>query len=361
MEQNPSGRRRVVGALVALGLALAGAGVAAAPATAAVGATSVTAVARGAAKVRITKQPSARKVAEGATAKFTVGATKGATVRWQVRRPGTKKYVTVKGANRASYKVRGTTRLDGARYRAVVTKGSAKVVSRSVRLTVVAKPRITTAPASVLVASGATAKFSVRATGPSLRYAWQVQRPDGSWATVKGATSRTYERTARAADSGTQVRVVVRNSAGRATSAAAMLLVRTTPADAAGPGALVPLTSWLVSWTGPLVDVRADAVADGLPDPGEGATYLAGAFVAGHLHGSLLDPVADLQLVYRAVDGTELDVVLVELVDDPELDAMGVTGVVVLVRVPVGHAPGTWTITDTSGPTPVVGHFRLGA
>ncbi len=83
-------------------------------------------------------------------------------------------------------------------------------------------PAITTAPATQTLTEGAAANFTVVATGTApLAYQWQR---DG--VNIAGATAATYTLAATSlADSGAQLRVVVTNSAGTATSSAAVLTV----------------------------------------------------------------------------------------------------------------------------------------
>jgi len=106
-------------------------------------------------------------------------------------------------------------------------------------------PAITTGPTSSSVTSGATAALSVVATGDSLTYQWQI---DG--VNIAGATAATYTTPAlTVADSGKPYTVVVSNSAGSVTSAAAVLTVN-PPA-----GATVALTQQ--SANGLVADVNA--------------------------------------------------------------------------------------------------------
>jgi hypothetical protein len=83
-------------------------------------------------------------------------------------------------------------------------------------------PTITAPPAAATVTAGTAATFSVTASGSApLAYQWQR---DGT--NITGATTSTYTVSAPdVADSGTQFRVVISNSAGTVTSAAAALTV----------------------------------------------------------------------------------------------------------------------------------------
>ncbi len=83
-------------------------------------------------------------------------------------------------------------------------------------------PVITVQPASQSVAAGATATFSVTATGtPPLAYQWM-----GNGTAIGGATASSYTTPATtAADNGTSFTVKVSNAYGSVTSNAAMLTV----------------------------------------------------------------------------------------------------------------------------------------
>ena len=92
-------------------------------------------------------------------------------------------------------------------------------------------PDIVTQPASVSVTAGATATFSVTAAGtPAPTYQWQQEAAGaGSYTAVSGATSASYTTPATTtANSGTQYRCLVTNSAGSVTSDPATLIVNST-------------------------------------------------------------------------------------------------------------------------------------
>ena len=86
---------------------------------------------------------------------------------------------------------------------------------------VVTAPSISTQPAATTVASGASASFSVLASGTApFTYQWQR-----NGTAISGATGASYSFNATEADSGAEFRVVVSNSAGSVTSSAAALTV----------------------------------------------------------------------------------------------------------------------------------------
>jgi glucose/arabinose dehydrogenase len=85
-------------------------------------------------------------------------------------------------------------------------------------------PSITSHPSSITVNAGATASFSVTASGSGpLRYQWQR-----NGANISGANAATYSFIASTADNNAQFRVLVSNSAGSALSNSATLTVNST-------------------------------------------------------------------------------------------------------------------------------------
>ena len=170
----------------------------------------------------ITTQPASQTVTAGQTATFTVVATGTAPLSYQWRKSGT----AISGATAPTYTTPATTSADsGSQFTVVVTNTAGSVTSNAATLTVNASataPSITTQPASQTVTVGQTATFTVVATGTApLSYQWQK-----NGTAITGAISATYTTPATtSADNGAQFVVVVSNSAGNATSNAAMLTV----------------------------------------------------------------------------------------------------------------------------------------
>ena len=170
----------------------------------------------------ITSQPATQTVTAGQMASFAVVATGTAPLTYQWQKSG----VNIAGANSASYTTPATTTSDnGATFRVVVSNTAGTVISAAATLMVnaaVVAPTITAQPASQAVVSGQTAGFSVTATGTApLTYQWQK-----NGVTIAGATLASYTTPATTtADNGATFRVVVGNTAGSATSAAATLTV----------------------------------------------------------------------------------------------------------------------------------------
>ena len=171
----------------------------------------------------ITTQPTSQSVTEGASVSFTVVADGTATLTYQWRKGGT----SISGATSATYSISATASSDAGSYDVVVSNSAGSVTSSAATLTVTSAtgaPTITTQPTSQSLAVGASATFTVVATGSStLSYQW---RKDGT--AVSGATSASYAISTVASSDAGSYDVVVTNSIGSVTSSAATLTVTTT-------------------------------------------------------------------------------------------------------------------------------------
>lgn len=192
----------------------------------------------------ITKQPVNKTVTEGNTAKFSVTATGAAPLRYQWRKNG----ANITSATASSYTTPATTPADnGSLYDVTVSNSAGSVTSKSRTLTVTAAPTptptatpaliaptITTQPASKTVTAGATAKFSVTASGSApLTFQWRKNGGD-----IAGATASSYTTPATTlADNGSLYDVTVSNGAGSATSKSKTLTVSSTPTPTPTPTA----------------------------------------------------------------------------------------------------------------------------
>ena len=130
---------------------------------------------------------------------------------------------------------------DGLLFRCIVKNVSGSVTSNSVKLTVTGyKPAITTQPKAVTVALNGTAKFSVAASGISLKYQWYYSADGGKTWKVPSFTSNTssISLTANSARNGLLFRCVVKNSYGTATSNAVKLTAMAKPAIKTQPASV---------------------------------------------------------------------------------------------------------------------------
>lgn len=169
----------------------------------------------------ITVGPQPRTNAVGTSASFNVTATGFPAPNYQWRFNG----ANLGGATTSSYTVNPVTTNDAGGYSVVVSNVAGSVTSSVAQLTVLVPPTITTPPADQYIAAGATANFSVTATGSApLSYQWRL-----SGTNLSGATLSSYSKAnAQSADAGSYTAVVT-NSAGAVTSAPALLVVNNPP------------------------------------------------------------------------------------------------------------------------------------
>ena len=162
----------------------------------------------------------------GQTATFTVVAAGTAPLSYQWQKNG----VNIAGATAASYTTPVTTTSDsGSTFPVVVSNTAGTVTSAAATLTVnpaAVAPTITTSPTNQTVTAGQTATFTVVAAGTApLSYQWQKNGVN-----IAGATAASYTTPVTAtSDSGSTFPVVVSNTAGTVTSAAATLTVNAAP------------------------------------------------------------------------------------------------------------------------------------
>jgi len=177
----------------------------------------------------ITTQPVNQTVTAGQTATFTVAAGGTAPLKYQWQKNG----VNIAGATATSYTTPVTATPDsGSAFDVVVSNTAGSVTSAAVTLTVNAAPvapTIKTQPVNQTVTAGQTATFTVAAGGTApLKYQW---RKNG--VNIAGATATSYTTPVTAtSDSGSAFDVVVSNTAGSVTSAAATLTVNAAAAPA---------------------------------------------------------------------------------------------------------------------------------
>jgi hypothetical protein len=167
----------------------------------------------------IMQEPQGETVAEGATVTLTVTASGTQPLSYQWDLNGT----NIVGATSSAYIKSGTQAADAGSYTVVITNAAGSTSSIPAIVTVVIPPGITTPPQSQTVSLGATANFSVVASGTSpLTYQWRLQGTN-----LPGATTSSYTKAnVQLADAGSYA-VVVTNLAGSITSPAATLQVAT--------------------------------------------------------------------------------------------------------------------------------------
>ncbi|MBQ9929547.1 MAG: hypothetical protein IJO72_02025 [Oscillospiraceae bacterium] len=165
----------------------------------------------------VTTQPKTAKVKTGTTVKFTVKATgNGLKYQWQSSSNGTTwKNCSSSSATKATFSFTGKITHNGNYYRCKVTDSAGNVVyTDTVRLYVLG---ISEQPVSKTVNKGKTAKFTVEATGASVKYQWQVSTDGGkTWknCSSSSATKASFSFTAKTSHNGNYYRCKVTDSAG---------------------------------------------------------------------------------------------------------------------------------------------------
>jgi hypothetical protein len=194
----------------------------------------------------ITSQPSNVTVASGSPFSLSVGATGSAPLAYQWALGG----AAVSGATSATYSVASAGAGDAGTYTVTISNSAGSVTSSAATVTVSSEvaPSLVTLPASQSVAAGASATFSVVASGsPTLTYQWAK----GANA-ISGATSASYTLSnVQTSNNGTYT-VTVSNPYGSITSPAVTLTVTAKgPGGTGGPGQSGGATSAPVITTQP--------------------------------------------------------------------------------------------------------------
>ena len=192
---------------------------------------------------KVTKSPVSASVAEPATATFTAEASgvPAPTVQWEVSTDKGSSFTpdtTDAGSSTGTLKVEATTASQsGWEYRARFKNVAGEVTTTAALLTVkstAVAPKVTKQPVAVTVTEPATATFTVAASGtPAPTVQWEVSTNKGSTfaadTTDAGNTTDTLKVEATTtALSGREYRAKFENRAGKATSNAVALTVKTS-------------------------------------------------------------------------------------------------------------------------------------
>ncbi len=164
----------------------------------------------------ITTQPTTQTVKSGATIKFNIKATgTGLKYQWQSSTDGkTWKNCSSSTAVKSTFSFTSKTSHNGNYYRCKVTDSAGNVVyTDTVRAYVLG---VTTQPTTQKVKTGATAKFTVKATGDGLKYQWQSSSDGKTWknCSSSSATKSTFSFTSKTSHNGNYYRCKVTDSAG---------------------------------------------------------------------------------------------------------------------------------------------------
>ena len=179
----------------------------------------------------ITQPPQGLGVVAGGTATFTVGVTGQGPFTYQWRFNG----INLSTATAATLTLTSVQDVNAGTYSVVVGNSFGSVVSAGADLSVLVPPSLTTQPVGSTNVAGDTVNFSVTVAGSvPFTYQWRLNGTN-----VPGGTARTFTLpSAQAMDAGLYS-VVVSNGAGGATSANAVLVVRSAPVILTPPGARV--------------------------------------------------------------------------------------------------------------------------
>ena len=169
----------------------------------------------------ITTQPQSQTACSGGSATFGVSAfSAGCTVSYLWYGP----QGLISGATSTNYTINPVSAGNAGIYYAVASVIGSSRQSTNATLTVNVSPSITSQPQSVVINIGATAIFTVFATGtPAPSYQWHFNGTNS----LTGATSSSYTISSAQPSNGGIYSVVVSNTCGSATSSNAILTVYT--------------------------------------------------------------------------------------------------------------------------------------
>jgi hypothetical protein len=182
----------------------------------------------------ITSAPTSVTTNYGSTATFsvTVAGTAPFTYQWRTGGVALVDGGNISGSTSSTLTVSSVSYLDAGSYTVVVTNGNGNGVTSSVATLTVRDPAIIAQPSSLLKAAGASATFSVTATGSALAYQWKKGSAviaDGG--KISGATTSALTISGVTANDADSYTVVVTNnlSAQTVTSSAATLSIVDPP------------------------------------------------------------------------------------------------------------------------------------
>ena len=188
-------------------------------------------------ELMIIAQPQSKTVSVGNTTKITIGATgQGLTYSWEMSRDGGTTWTTstVDGSKSSVITFVPNTSYHGRMYRCVVTdKNGNSVTSNGATVLIDELANdlmIVTQPQDKEVSVGETTKIAIGATGPGLKYSWELSRDGGlTWATstVDGYNTSAITFTATEGYHGRMYRCVVTDENGnKAVSNGAVVVIK---------------------------------------------------------------------------------------------------------------------------------------
>jgi hypothetical protein len=146
----------------------------------------------------VSVNPANQSVSQGATATFSITATGSfRTYQWQLSTDNGATFNNVTDATNASYTTPATTLGDnGSQYRAVVSVSCDSSIATSTAATNTVTcyaAALTSNPSDQFLSSGASATFTVSATGSLLTYQWQLSTNNGAtFNNITDATNTSY-------------------------------------------------------------------------------------------------------------------------------------------------------------------------
>lgn len=169
------------------------------------------------ADITITQQPRSTNVIAGASLKLSVAAKSSFPLAYQWRQNG----LPLANATKSALTLGPVQLSQAGNYDCVLSNNYKTALSSIATLTVAVPITMISQPASQFVSEGATASFTVQATGvPPPTYRWTF-----NGALISGASADSYTRTnVQTTDAG-NYRVIASNNAGSVTSAVAVLEV----------------------------------------------------------------------------------------------------------------------------------------
>lgn len=172
----------------------------------------------------ITTQPQSQTVGVGSAVSFTVVATGTPAPSYQWKLNG----ASISGATNASYTISSALSSDSGTYCVVVSNRAGSVTSQTATLSLSdGAPVITAQPQAQTVPYGASATFSVAASGATtVSFQWKKNGTD-----IGGATSASFTIVSATLEDTATYTVVVSTSAGSVTSLPAVLSVIIPPLD----------------------------------------------------------------------------------------------------------------------------------
>ena len=172
----------------------------------------------------ITTAPAGVAVLPGGGATFAAAVAGTAPFTYQWQRNG----ANIPGATSAVLHIAAVSALDAGQYTLEVRNAAGAAASSAVPLIVIGAPLISAQPAAATAAAGASALFTVSASGDGLRYQWLR-----NGVAISGAVAASYATPALAlGDSGAIYAVIVYNGAGVVFSQDAVLTVTAPPSVA---------------------------------------------------------------------------------------------------------------------------------